>query len=278
MKAAVVLSPGQTPTYHDFAEPLPESDRYRVLSVTAAALSPVVKALASGAHYANDRAYPLVAGLDGVDDITAAAIANPGLSSVAALRSRAHLAAGETVLIHGSTGAAGSLAVILARRLGAQRVVATGRSAEALRRLHELGADVTIALEDPDAALAALTQEFAAGVDVILDYIYGAPSDMLVSAITNAAKTMRPVRYCVVGGVGSAGATISSGLLRAAPVTLMGSGIGSVPWPDFLAATAAVLDEAVTGALSIPTTTVPLADVTAYWDRADVRTRIVFTP
>ena len=126
--------------------------------------------------------------------------------------------------------------------------------------------------------MAALTQECAAGVDVILDYIYGAPSEVLLSAIANAAKSMRPVRYCVVGGVGSASTAISSGLLRAAPVTLMGSGIGSVAWPDFLAATASVLEEAATGALHVPTTTAPLADVSAYWTRADVGTRIVFTP
>ncbi|MGB3480944.1 MAG: zinc-binding alcohol dehydrogenase family protein [Mycobacterium sp.] len=318
MKAAVIMGPGQTPSYQSFVDPEPGSDQHCVLSVTAAALTPVAKAMASGVHYAKEGAYPFIAGLDGVgtsaggqrlyfargqapfgayaeqvlvahddciplpdgvDDITAAAIANPGLSSVAALRSSVNLTPGETVLIHGATGAAGSLAVVLARRLGAQRVVATGRSADSLRRLEGLGADVTIELNDADAATAALTQEFAAcGVDVVLDYIYGAPSDVVLSAIANAANSMRPVRYCVVGGVGSAVTAISSGLLRAAPVTVMGSGIGSVSWPDFVAATAAVLAEAASGGLSIATTTVALSDVGQVWDRTDSRTRVVFTP
>jgi NADPH:quinone reductase-like Zn-dependent oxidoreductase len=68
-----------------------------------------------------------------LDDITAAAIANPGMSAWAALVERAHLTAGETVLVNGATGSAGRLAVQLAKHLGAAKV-ATGRNAENWRR------------------------------------------------------------------------------------------------------------------------------------------------
>ena len=44
---------------------------------------------------------------DDLDDVTAAAIANPGMSSWAALIDRARFAAGETVLVNGATGTAG---------------------------------------------------------------------------------------------------------------------------------------------------------------------------
>ena len=44
---------------------------------------------------------------DELDDVTAAAIANPGMSSWAAYTERAKLKAGETVLVNGATGAAG---------------------------------------------------------------------------------------------------------------------------------------------------------------------------
>jgi NADPH:quinone reductase-like Zn-dependent oxidoreductase len=44
---------------------------------------------------------------DDLDDVTAAAIANPGMSSWAALEERARLRAGETVLVNGATGASG---------------------------------------------------------------------------------------------------------------------------------------------------------------------------
>ena len=318
MKAAVVAGPGQPPRYQDFVDPPTDSNGHWILSVTAAALTPVAKVMASGGHYASGGTAAFVAGLDGVGtspsgqrmyfargqapfgafaervlverdncipipdgvaDVTAAAIANPGLSSVAALLSRAHFTRGETVLIHGATGAAGMLAVVLARRLGARRIIATGRNSDALQRLRELGADAVVELGEPDGGMAALTHEFATGgVDVILDYIYGTPSDVVIAAIAGAAKGVRPIRYCVIGGVGSADAKVSSNWLRSAPVTLMGSGMGSLLWSDFLAATKVVFDEAAATALDIPTTTVPLSEIGEIWDGPGTGNRIVFTP
>lgn len=58
---------------------------------------------------------------DDLDDITAAAIVNPGMSSWMAYRERAKLNAGETVLINGATGIAGRLAVQIAKHLGAKK-------------------------------------------------------------------------------------------------------------------------------------------------------------
>ena len=65
---------------------------------------------------------------DLLEDVTAAAIANPGMSAWAALVERARLRPGETVLINGATGTAGRLAVQLAKRLGAGRVIGTARN------------------------------------------------------------------------------------------------------------------------------------------------------
>ena len=56
---------------------------------------------------------------DALDDVTAAALPNPALSSWLPLVWRAHLQPGETVLILGATGVAGRLAVQIARHLGA---------------------------------------------------------------------------------------------------------------------------------------------------------------
>src|SRR6202050_3061011 len=172
MKAAIVLGAGQTPMYRDFSEPLPSSGESRV-TVAAAALSQVVKSRASGAHYSSSGQFPFVVGIDGVgrlddgtrvyfvlprapygsmaeqtvvpaaqclplpdglDEATAAAIANPGMSSWAAFKERAQLKAGETVLVNGATGTAGRLAVQIAKHLGARKVIATGRNAPLARR------------------------------------------------------------------------------------------------------------------------------------------------
>jgi NADPH:quinone reductase-like Zn-dependent oxidoreductase len=47
---------------------------------------------------------------DDLDDATAAAVANPGMSAWAALVERAHVRTGETILVNGATGTAGRLA------------------------------------------------------------------------------------------------------------------------------------------------------------------------
>ena len=80
---------------------------------------------------------------DALDDVAAAALINAGMSSFAAFTERARLVPGETVLVNGATGAAGRLAVAIARHLGAGRVVAAGRDPV---KLAGLGADATVAL------------------------------------------------------------------------------------------------------------------------------------
>ena len=65
MKAAIVQGAGKSPIYADFAAPVPGPGEQRV-SVTAAALSQVVKSRASGAHYSSPGQFPFVIGIDGV--------------------------------------------------------------------------------------------------------------------------------------------------------------------------------------------------------------------
>ncbi len=65
---------------------------------------------------------------DDLADDAAAALANPGMSSWAALVERAHLQRDETVLINGATGASGRLAIQISRHLGAGKIIAAGRN------------------------------------------------------------------------------------------------------------------------------------------------------
>ena len=83
----------------------------------------------------------------------AAAIANPGMSAWAALKERARLLPGETVLVNGATGTAGRLAVQIAKHMGAKKVIATGRNPQALRALEAIGADLSIPLGSVDGHL-----------------------------------------------------------------------------------------------------------------------------
>jgi len=134
--------------------------------------------------------------------VTAAAIANPGMSSWAAYRERAKLKAGETVLVNGATGAAGRLAVQIAKHLGASKVIATARNADALKSIEALGADVTIPLVEDEAALAdGFEQQFAQGVDVVIDYLWGKSAERLLIAGAKAGKDAVPIRFVQIGAV-----------------------------------------------------------------------------
>ena len=315
MKAAIVRGLGQTPVYGDFAEPTPAPGENRI-RVSAAALSPWRgvapparitaprisfpsspastawggSTTAGGsisscparltAPWRKRRSSPSTQCLpvpDELDDVTAAAIASPGMSSCAALMERAKLKAGETVLVNGATGAAGQLAVQIAKRLGAAKVIATGRNPEALRAAAALGADVTIPLVEDEAALdASFAAAFDKGVDVVVDYLWGRSAERLLIAAAKAGKAA-PVRFVQIGSVSGETIALPSAVLRSAPITLMGSGLGSVPPDRLLAAIGAALEAAASGGLKIAAKPVPLSEVEQAWNTDDGGQRIVFT-
>src|SRR5579863_7002249 len=129
MHAAVIDALGRSPRYQEFPEPVP-GDGEALIRMRTAGLHPIVKALAAGSHYASGGELPMVLGIDGVgtlgdgkrvyvtftrkpwgtmcertvapqarllplpdgiDDLQAAAIANPGMSAWLSLKERAGL-------------------------------------------------------------------------------------------------------------------------------------------------------------------------------------------
>jgi NADPH:quinone reductase-like Zn-dependent oxidoreductase len=316
MKAAIVRGAGQTPVYGEFGAPVAAPGEQRI-AVSAAAISPLVRGRASGAHYSASGEFPFVAGVDGVgrledgrrvyfvlprapyggmaeqtvalpahcvavpdglDDVTAAAIANPGMSSWAAFEERAKLRAGETVLVNGATGAAGRLAVQIARHLGAAKVIATGRNREALKSLAALGADVIIPLaEDPAAQERAFAEQFAAGVDVVIDYLWGPGAERLLAAAARAGRGAAPMRFVQVGSMSGADITLPGAALRATAITLMGSGVGSVPVERLVNAIGGLLRATIPSGFQIAARSVPLSEVERAWADGDGGRRIVLT-
>ncbi|MGY3445776.1 MULTISPECIES: quinone oxidoreductase family protein [unclassified Bradyrhizobium] len=312
MKAAVVEQAGHLPVYTDFAEPVAQPGDV-VVQVTASALSQFARGRAAGVHYSATGGVPFVAGVDGVgrledgrrvyfllprapfgamaertvvpdgrwaplpddlDEIMAAVLANPGMSSWAALTERAKLGRGETVLINGATGAAGRLAVKIARHLGAARVIATGRNAEVL---HTLGADAVVPLrQDEDAIEAALRRHFAEGVDVVLDYLWGTSARSLLVAGANAAPAGIPIRFVQIGAAAGPEIALPATVLRSSAIEIKGSGLGSVGLPRLMAAIDGVLRAAAAAGLTLDHHAVPLAEVSSHW--RTVGQRIVFLP
>jgi NADPH:quinone reductase-like Zn-dependent oxidoreductase len=322
MKAAIVKAPGSTPVFGDFEEPVARSGQ-SVVTVSASALSQFTKSRASGSHYSSDSVFPAIAGVDGVgrtsegervyfvlpeapfgalaewslvrtqycirlpdnlDDITAAAIANPGMSAWAALAERAQLRSGETVLVNGATGTAGRLAVQLAKHLGAGKVIATARDEQKLKEVSLLGADVTIPfpLGAPHPSgqkqyEEALIREFACGIDVVVDYLWGASARTIIAAIAKGADDTAPVRFVHVGGAsGEESIDLPGAGLRSSSIVLMGSGYKSVPLPKLLTAVKNVFEIALPACLQIATKAVPLSEVEKHWS-APGKPRIVFT-
>jgi NADPH:quinone reductase-like Zn-dependent oxidoreductase len=316
MKAAIIKGAGQSPVYEEFADPVAYAGESRV-AVSAAALSRLAKNRASGKHYSSSGAFPFVVGIDGVgrlddgsrvyfimprapygsfaelsvvpvaqcialpdglNDVTAAAIANPGMSSWAAYTERAKLKSGETVLVNGATGISGRLAVQIAKYLGAKKVIATGRSAEALRSLATLGADVTIQLGEDAATLeSSFKEQFAQGVDVVIDYLWGKSAETLLIAGAKAGAEAVPIRFVQVGAVSGPDITLPGAALRSSAIELMGSGIGSISLDRLVKAIDAVLKAAVPGGFQIATGPVPLSELHEAWSRDDSTRRTVFT-
>ncbi|MFI6237499.1 NADP-dependent oxidoreductase [Micromonospora sp. NPDC050784] len=99
-----------------------------------------------------------------IDHSVAAALPISGLTAWQALFDHAHLATGQTVLIHGAAGGVGSIAVQLAREVGAN-VIGTGRADDRELAL-TLGAQTFV-----DLAADDLHQ--VGEVDVVLDVIGG---------------------------------------------------------------------------------------------------------
>jgi NADPH:quinone reductase-like Zn-dependent oxidoreductase len=315
MKAAIVVEAGKTPVYDHFKEPVPAADEVRV-TVSAAALSPVARSRASGMHYSSSGNVPFVVGIDGVgrlddgrrvyfvlpkapfgsmseqtvvpfsqcvalpdelDDVTAAAVANPGMSSWAALRERAKLAAGEIVLVNGATGTAGRLAVQIAKYMGAKRVIATGRNMEALKELTALGADVTIPLGSTDDEFEdALQEQFHGGIDVVLDYLWGGSAERLIIAGAKAGKETVPIRFVHIGSASASNITLPSAALRSSAIELMGSGIGSISVERLVRSVEDLMQAAVPAGFAIATKTFPLSDVETVWGAAANIPRPVF--
>src|ERR1700691_358369 len=299
MKAAVITAAGKTPVYGDFPTPIAKTGG-ELISVRASALSDLSKARASGSHYGSDGVFPSVPGTDGVgvtqdgrrvyfalpeapfgalaefcpissdrcvelpgtlDDITAAAIANPGMSAWAALVERAHLVAGETVLVNGATATAGRLAVQLAKYLGAGKVIATGRNLEELEEVKKLGADIVIPFTlgklHPSGAKQyenALKQVFAAGIDVVIDYLWGESAKTVIVAIAKAVEDGVPVRFVHVGAASrEENIELPGAALRSSAIQLMGSGIKSIPFPKLLGSIRNVFETAASAKLQIAT-------------------------
>jgi NADPH:quinone reductase len=126
-------------------------------------------------------AQPLPAG---IDDVTAAAAPLVLITAWEALFDRAHLQAGQSVLIHAGAGGVGHVAIQLARQAGA-RVAATVGTPEKAAFVRSLGAEEAILYKEQDFVAAVMDWTQGRGADIVLDCVGGETFRRSIDAVAH---------------------------------------------------------------------------------------------
>lgn len=310
MKAAVMYQKGEMPQYTEIPEPVAQNEHEVLITVKAAAIKHLDKKQASGKHYSTTdkaqqarvvggdgtgmladgtRVYAIgVNGMiaekavvdrrkivplpDGIDDAVAAALPNAVAGSAMALRFRAGMEPGETVLINGATSFTGKMAVQIAKHYGARKIIVTGRNEETLQALLAWGADEIISLKQDDEQFTAQLKAIHAAtpVDVIIDYLWGHSAELILSALKGNGSFTHKVRFVTVGAMSGDIIQLSAEILRSVDLQLSGSGLGSWTKEEMQQLFAVILPEmfelAAHNKLHVETVKVYLADIEQLWD------------
>lgn len=173
---------------------------------------------------------------EAVSDGEALGVVLQGVTAWHLLRTSAHLATGESVVVHAGGGGVGSIAVQLAKRWGAGRVIATASTPEKRELALELGADVAIDSRADDIKSALIEANEGRRLDVILDMAGGATFDGGLAAL---APFGRIVTYGMAGRMPPQ--PVEPGTLIARSRAIVGF------WMAHCATVPGMLDEAVNG-------------------------------
>jgi NADPH:quinone reductase-like Zn-dependent oxidoreductase len=319
MKAAVLHEIGGVPRYEDFPDPVAGDDEVviDVRAVAVENVDKRIAAgthYASQQYIAQLPAIPAFDGVGTLPDGTVVGFGNPrqpygalaektvvpkgayvpvaeGIDPAIAtvlgtaitgmsIKTAAGFVPGEAVLVQGATGVAGRLAVKVARLLGAGRVIATGRDDDQLREVQTLGADTVINTAVPDDALAqAYLDAKGDGYDVVLDYLWGRPTEILLrSLVPRSFGFPKPTRLIQIGESAGAGIVLAAESLRTSGVEVYGAAKGLSP-QTMQEAYSQVVTWAQSGELTFDVVKVALSDIETAWQRTDLRgSRLVVVP
>jgi NADPH:quinone reductase-like Zn-dependent oxidoreductase len=318
MNAAVVTSFDEPPHYQQFQVPRPIDDGQLIVDMLAVGLHPRVRSGAAGAHYTSTGTLPMIPGIDGVgrrpdgkriyfvaddhvlgtmaekalvderrsielpkgvDAATVAGTMNPAMSAWVALRLRVPIEPGQSVLVLGATGNAGTMAIQVAKLLGAGHVVGAGRDLERLNALTAIGADEVVRLTDDANATNAALADAAADVDIVIDYLWGrAAQEGIMALLTARPDRSRELNWIQIGAMAGPTIELPSTALRSANLRLQGNGQGAVSTQAYLAELPSLVDQIDAGKIALKANPKALADVERIWaltDRPGERTVLV---
>jgi NADPH:quinone reductase-like Zn-dependent oxidoreductase len=310
MKAAVIYQKGEMPQYTEVDEPVVKSDNELLITVKAAALKHFDKAKASGKHYSavKDKQHATIPGGDGVgvladgmrvfafgstgmlaekaliekdrmiklpagiNDVVAAALPNAVAGSAMALRFRALIKSGETVLINGATGFTGKIAVQVAKHYGAKKIIVTGRNEQTLQSLLKLGADEIIAIKQDDEQFINELKKIHSStpIDIVIDYLWGHTAELILSIFKGKGSYTHKVRYVSIGAITGNTIQLSAEVLRSVDLQLSGSGLGSWTRDEMRQLFTEIIPEmfqlAADNKLKVDIVNVKLEDIEQLWD------------
>jgi NADPH2:quinone reductase len=177
---------------------------------------------------------------DRVSDADALTTLVQGATAWHLLRTSAHLAAGETVVVHAGAGGVGTIAIQLAKKWGAGCIIATASTPEKRALALELGADVAIDSQVDDLTAALREANGGRGVDVVLEMTGGPVFDASLRALAPLG------RLAVFGMAGRVPPhDVPVGMLMARSTAVIGF------WLVHVAQRPAMLAEAVTDLLGM---------------------------
>jgi NADPH2:quinone reductase len=195
------------------------------LAAAGFAIGDRVCALVAGGGYAEYCVAPVGQMLPtpaGFSDVESAALPENFFTVWSNVFDRAHLAAGDWLLVQGGTSGIGVTAIQLGKAFGA-KVIATAGSEDKCARCLGLGADHAINYRTEDFTARALEITGGKGVDVVLDMVAG---DYVAREMSCLAEDGRIVLIAVQGGTKS---QVDAGLVMRKRLTLTGSTLRARP-------------------------------------------------
>ncbi|MGO9778665.1 MAG: hypothetical protein ACLPQY_02695 [Streptosporangiaceae bacterium] len=154
-------------------------------------------------------------------------------------------------------------------------MIAAGRNRAIL---DQLGATATVVLGGPDDAAALADAAGQDGIHVIIDYLWGHPTEASIAAITRRgmAHAAPRVRLVEVGQMAGPAICLPADVLRSSGLEILGSGPGTIPLAEITRAIPEFMSLAAAGDLPIDIDEMPLAEVEPAWHRRSGDRRIVF--
>jgi NADPH:quinone reductase-like Zn-dependent oxidoreductase len=306
MDAAVLKDYESVPEFGEFEEP--QANGLALIEVAVAGLNPVDQTIASGGFPGREPPLPSVPGLegvgiaegrrvyfdspvapfgsmgertlvereelievpDGVEDGLAVSFGISGLAAWLALTWRAELQQGESVLVLGSSGVLGQIAVQGARLLSAGRVVAAARDSESLDRArHELGADAVVELGGEGDLTERFKEAAGGGFDVVVDPLWGKPAMAALGALNVEGRLVQ------IGNSADESAELPTRGFRNQLGRIIGHTNFKASRERKREAFTAMCEHALAGELKVETEGVPLRQVGEAWNRKSPHRKLV---